>query len=130
MGSFPPNVFLFTGHFFPENVFRPSTDPPLKTTGGNFLAWNSSVKGETLTNIDREFQHGIRGWTGAPEFARAVSAGFPFTSSLRRDTGGPARRAAAASEGQQLMPDPVTGCSPRRCARAAQRDPAECRTHA
>ena len=30
MGSFPPNVFLFTGHFFPENVFRPSTDPPLK----------------------------------------------------------------------------------------------------
>jgi len=31
MGSFPPNVFLFTGHFFPENVFRPSTDPPLKS---------------------------------------------------------------------------------------------------
>ena len=30
MGSFPPNVFLFTGHFFPENVFRPSTDRPLK----------------------------------------------------------------------------------------------------
>ena len=30
MVSFPPNVFLFTGHFFPENVFRPSTDPPLK----------------------------------------------------------------------------------------------------
>ena len=30
MGSFPPNVFLFTGHFFPENVFRPSTAPPLK----------------------------------------------------------------------------------------------------
>ena len=29
MGSFSPNVFLFTGHFFPENVFRPSTDPPL-----------------------------------------------------------------------------------------------------
>ena len=29
MVSFPPNVFLFTGHFFPENVFRPSTDPPL-----------------------------------------------------------------------------------------------------
>jgi len=33
MVSFPPNVFLFTGHFFPENVFRPSTDPPLKATG-------------------------------------------------------------------------------------------------
>ena len=85
-------------------------------------------------DIDREFQHG-RPWDprmdgGGPEFARAVSAGFPFTYSLRRDTGGPARRAAAASEGQQLMPDPVTGCSPRRCARAAQRDPAECRTHA
>ena len=30
--TFPPNVFLFTGHFFPENVFRPSTDPPLKVT--------------------------------------------------------------------------------------------------
>ena len=29
MVSFSPNVFLFTGHFFPENVFRPSTDPPL-----------------------------------------------------------------------------------------------------
>ena len=29
MGSFSPNVFLFTGHFFPENVFRPATDPPL-----------------------------------------------------------------------------------------------------
>ena len=29
MGSFSPNVFLFTGHFFPESVFRPSTDPPL-----------------------------------------------------------------------------------------------------
>ena len=28
MGSFSPNIFLFTGHFFPENVFRPSTDPP------------------------------------------------------------------------------------------------------
>ena len=27
MGSFSPNVFLFTGHFFPD---RPSTDPPLK----------------------------------------------------------------------------------------------------
>ena len=23
MGSFPPNVFLFTGRFFPENVFPP-----------------------------------------------------------------------------------------------------------
>ena len=34
MGSFPPNVFLFTGHFFPENVFRPSTDPPLKKFKG------------------------------------------------------------------------------------------------
>ena len=34
MGSFPPNVFLFTGHFFPENVFRPSTDPPLKVRMG------------------------------------------------------------------------------------------------
>ena len=29
MVSFSPNVFLFTGHFFPENLFRPSTDPPL-----------------------------------------------------------------------------------------------------
>ena len=28
-GCFSPNVFLFqvTGHFFPENVFRPATDP-------------------------------------------------------------------------------------------------------
>ena len=26
----PPNVYLFTGHFFPENLFRPATDPPLK----------------------------------------------------------------------------------------------------
>jgi hypothetical protein len=32
MGSFPPNVFLFTGHFFPENLVRPSTDPPLKNS--------------------------------------------------------------------------------------------------
>ena len=29
MVSFSPNVFLFTGHFLPENVFRPSTDRPL-----------------------------------------------------------------------------------------------------
>ena len=28
MGSFSPNVFLFTGHFFPENVFRPVYGPP------------------------------------------------------------------------------------------------------
>ena len=34
MVSFSPNVFLFTGHFFPENVFRPSTDPPLKVRMG------------------------------------------------------------------------------------------------
>ena len=32
MVSFPPNVFLFTGRFFPEKVFRPSTDPPVNKT--------------------------------------------------------------------------------------------------
>ena len=28
MVSFPPNVFLFTGRFFPENAFRPLRTPP------------------------------------------------------------------------------------------------------
>ena len=42
MGSFSPNVFLFTGHFFPENVFRPSTDPPLKVCGMIYFHWQEA----------------------------------------------------------------------------------------
>ena len=45
MGSFPPNVFLFTGHFFPENVFRPSTDPPLNQPK------TSDTNGEVSTSL-------------------------------------------------------------------------------
>ena len=48
MGSFSPNVFLFTGHFFPENVFRPSTDPPLNVNCKFLFTFTLALRGGSV----------------------------------------------------------------------------------
>ena len=49
MVSFSPNVFLFTGHFFPGNVFRPLQTPPLKVI--SYLEITNSFKGLSITRV-------------------------------------------------------------------------------
>ena len=80
MGSFPPNVFLFTGHFFPENVFRPATDPPLKREPSMPFVARGHAHGYIFLTLMNLQQHAHTSTTraqdpGAPSCQRGRGAG-------------------------------------------------------